>query len=102
MNQSLYTHSFCADNSFTLKAMKNLGDLLSASAARDPQQAAIAFEDRSISYEWLEQGTTRLPTYWFRRDFVGDPLNKEFGIHHRIWMSFDPAKNHDWIQKRSI
>ena len=84
MNQSTYTNSFCANDSFTLKAMKNLGDLLSASAARDPQQAAIAFEDRSISYEWLEQATTRLPTYWFRRDFVGDPLNKEFGIHHRI------------------
>jgi long-chain acyl-CoA synthetase len=44
--------------------MKNLGDLLSASAARNPQQAAIAFEDRSISYEWLEQATTRL-AQWF-------------------------------------
>jgi len=64
MNQSLYTYSFCADNSFTLKAMKNLGDSLSASAARDPQQAAIAFEDRSISYEWLEQETTGLAK-WF-------------------------------------
>jgi hypothetical protein len=39
---------------------------------------------RSISYEWLEQATTLLATYWFRQDFVGDPLNKEFGIHHRI------------------
>jgi acyl-CoA synthetase (AMP-forming)/AMP-acid ligase II len=84
MTQSVYTNSFCADDSFTVKAMKNLADLLSASAARNPQQAAIAFEDRSISYEWLEQATTRLPTYWFRRDFVGDPLNKEFGVHHRI------------------
>ncbi|HYZ85598.1 MAG TPA: AMP-binding protein [Bryobacteraceae bacterium] len=44
--------------------MKNLGDLLSASAARNPQQAAIAFEDRSISYEWLEQATTHL-AQWF-------------------------------------
>jgi long-chain acyl-CoA synthetase len=38
--------------------------LLSASAARNPQQVAIAFEDRSISYEWLEQATTRL-AQWF-------------------------------------
>src|ERR1700722_2223467 len=64
MNQSTYTNSFCANGSFTLKAMKNLGDFLSASAARNPQQAAIAFEDRSISYEWLEQATTRLAK-WF-------------------------------------
>ena len=64
MTQSVYTNSFCADDSFTVKAMKNLADLLSASAARNPQQAAIAFEDRSISYEWLEQATTRLAK-WF-------------------------------------
>ena len=44
--------------------MKSLGDLLSASAARNPQKAAIAFEDRSISYESLEQATTRL-AQWF-------------------------------------
>jgi hypothetical protein len=55
MNQSVHTNSIRADDSITLEATKNLGDLLSASAARDPQQAAIAFEDRSISYEWLEQ-----------------------------------------------
>jgi long-chain acyl-CoA synthetase len=64
MNQSTYTNSFRADDSFTLKVIKNLGDLLSASAARNPQQAAIAFEDKSISYEWLEQATTRLAK-WF-------------------------------------
>jgi acyl-CoA synthetase (AMP-forming)/AMP-acid ligase II len=44
--------------------MKSLGDLLSASAARNPQKTAIAFEDRSISYESLEQATTRL-AQWF-------------------------------------
>jgi long-chain acyl-CoA synthetase len=64
MTQSTHTNSFRADDSFTLQAMKNLGDLLSASAARNPQQVAIAFEDRSISYEWLEQATTRL-AQWF-------------------------------------
>jgi long-chain acyl-CoA synthetase len=64
MNQSTHTNSFRADDSFTLEAMTNLGGLLSASAARNPQQAAITFEDRSISYEWLEQSTTRL-AQWF-------------------------------------
>jgi acyl-CoA synthetase (AMP-forming)/AMP-acid ligase II len=79
MTQSVYTNSFCADDSFTVKAMKNLADLLSASAARNPKQAAIGFEDRSISYEWLEQAARRLPTYCFRRDFLGDP---EQGVRH--------------------
>lgn len=64
MNQSTHTNSFDADDSFTLESMKNLGDLLSASAARNPQQTAIAFGYRSISYEWLEQATTRL-AQWF-------------------------------------
>ena len=44
--------------------MKNLGDLLSASATRNPQRAAIIFEDKSVSYEALEQNTTRLAK-WF-------------------------------------
>jgi long-chain acyl-CoA synthetase len=44
--------------------MKNLGDLLSASAARNPQRAAIVFEDESVSYEWLDEATTRLAK-WF-------------------------------------
>jgi acyl-CoA synthetase (AMP-forming)/AMP-acid ligase II len=44
--------------------MKNLLDLLSASAARNPQRAAIVFEDRSVSYEWLEKATTCLAK-WF-------------------------------------
>jgi long-chain acyl-CoA synthetase len=64
MNQSTQTNSFHVDDPFTLGAMKNLGDLLSASAARNPQKEAIAFEDRSISYESLEQATTRL-AQWF-------------------------------------
>ncbi|HEY4048090.1 MAG TPA: AMP-binding protein [Acidobacteriaceae bacterium] len=64
MNQSTHTNSFRAEEYFTPGAAKNLGDLLSASAARDPQKAAIAFEDRSISYESLEQATTRL-AQWF-------------------------------------
>jgi acyl-CoA synthetase (AMP-forming)/AMP-acid ligase II len=64
MNQSKHTKSFRADNSLTLEATRNLGDLLSASAARNPQKAAIDFEDRSISYELLEQATTRL-AQWF-------------------------------------
>ena len=55
MNQSSQTNSFHADGSFTLEAMKSLGDLLSASAARNPQRTAIAFEDRSISYESLSK-----------------------------------------------
>jgi long-chain acyl-CoA synthetase len=66
MNQSTHTNSFDADDSFTLESMKNLGDLLSASAARNPQKTAIAFGYRSISYEWLEQATTRL-AQWFRQ-----------------------------------
>ena len=41
MTQSVYTNSFCADESFTVKAMKNLADLLSASAARNPQQQSL-------------------------------------------------------------
>jgi hypothetical protein len=41
MTQSVYTNSFCADDSFTVKAMKNLADLLSASAARNPQQQSL-------------------------------------------------------------
>jgi acyl-CoA synthetase (AMP-forming)/AMP-acid ligase II len=64
MNQSTPTNLSRADDSFTLEAMTNLGDLLTASAARNPQQAVIAFEDRGISYEWLEQATTRL-AQWF-------------------------------------
>ena len=44
--------------------MNNLGDLLNAAAARNPQQTAIAFEDKSISYERLEQATMRL-AQWF-------------------------------------
>jgi hypothetical protein len=35
------TNSFCADESFTVKAMKSLADLLSASAARNPQQQSL-------------------------------------------------------------
>jgi hypothetical protein len=31
-------------------------------------------------------------TYQFRREFVGDPLNEEFGMH-RTWMSVHPAEN---------
>jgi long-chain acyl-CoA synthetase len=64
MNPSTHTNSSHADNSSTLEAIKNLGDLLSASAARNPQKAAIDFEHRSISYESLEQATTRLAR-WF-------------------------------------
>ena len=41
MTQSVYTNSFCADDSFTVKAMKHLADLLSASAARNPQQQSL-------------------------------------------------------------
>jgi hypothetical protein len=48
LTQSGYTNSFCADDSFTVKAMKNLADLPSASAARNPQQAAIAFETEAF------------------------------------------------------
>jgi long-chain acyl-CoA synthetase len=62
MNRSTHPNSFCADDS--LKAMKNLGELLSASAARNSQQVAIAFENSSISYECLEQATTCL-AQWF-------------------------------------
>jgi acyl-CoA synthetase (AMP-forming)/AMP-acid ligase II len=60
MNQSTHASSFRADDSFTLEAVKNLGDLLTGSAARNPKKTAIAFEDGSISYESLEQATTRL------------------------------------------
>ena len=48
MTQSVYTNSFCADDSFTVKAMKNLSDLLSASAARNPQPAAIALQKHFV------------------------------------------------------
>jgi long-chain acyl-CoA synthetase len=64
MNQSTHSISFLADDSFTLEAMQNLGDLLSVSAARTPQQAAVVFEDRSVSYESLEQSSTRV-AQWF-------------------------------------
>jgi long-chain acyl-CoA synthetase len=47
-----------------LEVIGNLGDLLSANAARNPQQAALVFEDTSISYERLDQATTRL-AQWF-------------------------------------
>ena len=47
-------------NNLTMKVMNNLGELLSASTARNPQQTAIAFEDSSISYEQLDLATTRL------------------------------------------
>jgi long-chain acyl-CoA synthetase len=64
MNQATNTNSFRGDNSFTSEAIRNLGDLLSVAAARIPQQTAIVFEGRSISYEWLEQASTRL-AQWF-------------------------------------
>ena len=54
MNQSTHTNTFRADDSFSLEDMKNLGELLSALAARNAQRAAIAFEEESISYESLE------------------------------------------------
>ena len=64
MNQSIRTNPFRADDSFTLETTTYLVDLLSASAARNPEKAAIAFEVRSISYEWLERATARL-AQWF-------------------------------------
>jgi long-chain acyl-CoA synthetase len=64
MNQSIHTNSVLADDALTFESMKNLRDLLSASAARNPHQTAIVFEDRSVSYEWFEQATTRL-AQWF-------------------------------------
>ena len=41
MTQSVYTNSFCADDSFTVKAMKRLADLLSALPARNPQRQSL-------------------------------------------------------------
>ena len=69
MNQSTQINSLHADDSSTLGDMRNLGDLLSASAARNPQKAAIAFEDRSISYESLEQATTRLARWFLQQGY---------------------------------
>ncbi|HEX4581375.1 MAG TPA: hypothetical protein VH139_04910 [Acidobacteriaceae bacterium] len=66
MYQSTHTNSFHANDSFTLEAMTNLGDLLSASAARNPQKAAIAFEDRSISYDSMWFGVIRMDIYGLR------------------------------------
>ena len=48
MTQSVYTNSFCADDSFIVKAMTNLADLLSGSAARNPQQAAITLQKHFV------------------------------------------------------
>src|SRR6266403_2622589 len=42
----------------------NLGNLLSASAARNPQKTACVFENESISYERLDRSTTSLAR-WF-------------------------------------
>jgi acyl-CoA synthetase (AMP-forming)/AMP-acid ligase II len=42
----------------------NLGNLLSASAARNPQKTACVFENESISYEQLDRSTTSLAR-WF-------------------------------------
>jgi long-chain acyl-CoA synthetase len=47
--------------------MKNLGDVLSVSAARNPLHTAIAFEDRSISYQALEQASARLAQWLLQR-----------------------------------
>jgi hypothetical protein len=41
-------------------------------------------------------------TYWFRRDFVGDPLNKEFAIHYGTRCPYTYKDPNDWIQKRRI
>ena len=49
INESIDLYnSFCADDSFTVKAMKKLADLLSASPARNPQQAAIALQNHFV------------------------------------------------------
>lgn len=44
----------------------NIGSLLQASAARDPEKAAIVFSDASISYKQLQRETTSL-AHWFLR-----------------------------------
>ncbi len=48
MTESVYANSFCADDSFTVKATRNLADLLSASAARNPQQAAMPLKTEAF------------------------------------------------------
>jgi long-chain acyl-CoA synthetase len=45
----------------------NLGNLLSASAARNPQKTACVFENESISYERLDRSTTSLARWFLRQ-----------------------------------
>ena len=45
----------------------NFGDLLSASAERNPRKAAIILENESISYEQLDHSTRSLARLFLRR-----------------------------------
>src|SRR5258708_39651549 len=45
----------------------NLGNLLSASAARNPRKTACIFENESISYEQLDRSTTSLARWFLRQ-----------------------------------
>ena len=45
----------------------NLGNLLSASAARNPRKTACVFENESISYEQLDRSTTSLARWFLRQ-----------------------------------
>jgi acyl-CoA synthetase (AMP-forming)/AMP-acid ligase II len=45
----------------------NLGNLLSASAERNPRKTAIVLEVQNISYEQLERSTTSLARWFLRQ-----------------------------------
>src|SRR4029077_8124616 len=45
----------------------NLGNLLSASAARNPRKTACVFENEGISYEQLDRSTTSLARWFLRQ-----------------------------------
>jgi acyl-CoA synthetase (AMP-forming)/AMP-acid ligase II len=45
----------------------NFGNLLSASAERNPRKTAIVLEDQNISYEQLERSTTSRARWFLRQ-----------------------------------
>jgi non-ribosomal peptide synthetase component E (peptide arylation enzyme) len=59
----------------------NLGNLLSASAERNPRKTAIVLEDQNISYEQLERSTTSLAR-WFLRQGCKPGGPHRSSLHH--------------------
>jgi acyl-CoA synthetase (AMP-forming)/AMP-acid ligase II len=45
----------------------NMGNLLSASAERNPRKTTIILENESVSYEQLDRSTTSLARWFLRQ-----------------------------------